>query len=112
MILFTVQYLFIIIYSFFLIAAFLLLVPATTELLVSILSNLQLINIYICLLNYVDVNLNEDDKSKFNDDSSMVKDQNTCNDNAIRNEKTPMKISSSPKVILTVQYFAFNISEF
>lgn len=112
MILFTVQYLFIIIYSFFLIAAFLLLVPATTELSVSILSNLQLINIYICLLNYVDVNLNEDDKSKFNDDSSMVKDQNTCNDNAIGNEQTPMKISSSPKVILTVQYFAFNISEF
>ncbi|BAS75340.1 Os01g0861200 [Oryza sativa Japonica Group] len=45
----------------------------------------------------IDVNLNEDDKSKFNDDSSMVKDQNTCNDNAIGNEKTPMKISSSPK---------------
>lgn len=56
--------------------------------------------------------MNEDDKSKFNDDSSMVKDQNTCNDNAIGNEQTPMKISSSPKVILTVQYFAFNISEF
>uniref|UniRef100_A0A0E0ATG3 Uncharacterized protein n=1 Tax=Oryza glumipatula TaxID=40148 RepID=A0A0E0ATG3_9ORYZ len=35
--------------------------------------------------------------SKFNDDSSMVKDQNTCNDNAIGNEQTPMKISSSPK---------------
>ncbi|BAS76600.1 Os02g0109600 [Oryza sativa Japonica Group] len=63
-----------------------------------------LVDVFVLLSNSkpivpenTNVNLNEDDKSKFNDDSSMVKDQNTCNDNAIGNEQTPMKISSSPK---------------
>uniref|UniRef100_A0A0E0E9C6 Ubiquitin-like protease family profile domain-containing protein n=1 Tax=Oryza meridionalis TaxID=40149 RepID=A0A0E0E9C6_9ORYZ len=73
-----------------------------------------LIDVFVLLSNSkpivpenTNVNLNEDDKSKFNDDSSIhdanthktpkVKDQNTCNDNAIGNEQTPMKISSSPK---------------